>query len=69
MARVPQPLGAWTLLALASSIYLQAAFILGTIGIVYRGDPEDVGIPWVKQILAIVLFIVYLILRKQKEPP
>ena len=69
MARVPQPLGAWTLLALVSSIYLQAAFILGTIGIVYRGDPEDVGIPWVKQILAIVLFIVYLILRKQKEPP
>ena len=66
---MPQPPGAWTLLALVSSIYLQAAFILGTIGIVYRGDPEDVGIPWVKQILGIVLFIVYLILRKQKEPP
>ena len=69
MALVPQPPGMWTLVALVSSIYLEVTFIFGTIGIVYRGDPEDVGIPWVTQILAIVLFIVYLILRKQKEKP
>lgn len=65
-----RPLEFWTNFALVGAVYMQFRFILVTI---LRSTEEvpagevPYGVPWDQQVIALVAFVLYLVLRSRRD--